>query len=51
MVETAAEARESDFTGAYWDFLEKNEHRLAGNPRLALPLAQMRKRRATADPA
>lgn len=42
---SAAEARESEFTGAYWRFLESHEDQLAGNPRLALPLAQMRKRR------
>ena len=42
---SAAAARESEFTGAYWDFLDAHEDRLSGNPRLALPLAQMRKRR------
>lgn len=42
---SAAEARDSEFTGAYWDFLDAHEDRLTGNPRLSLPLAQMRKRR------
>lgn len=48
---TAADARDSAFTSAYWGFLEEHEDRLAGNPRLALPLAQMRKRRAAVDSA
>ena len=39
------EARDSEFTTAYWEFLEAHEDQLVGNPRLALPLAQMRKRR------
>jgi len=39
------EARDSEFTAAYWNFLDEHEDRLDGNPRLALPLAQMRKRR------
>lgn len=42
---TATAARESEFTTAYWQFLETHEDQLAGNARLALPLAQMRKRR------
>ena len=42
---STAEARDSAFTSAYWDFLDAHEDRLTGNPRLALPLAQMRKRR------
>lgn len=42
---SAAEARDSEFTSAYWEFLDAHEDQLAGNPRLALPLAQMRKRR------
>ncbi|MGZ8805179.1 MAG: cryptochrome/photolyase family protein, partial [Microbacterium sp.] len=46
-----AEARDSVFTSAYWDFLDAHEDQLAGNPRLALPLAQMRKRRSAAEPA
>lgn len=41
----AHEARDSEFTAAYWRFLDTHESRLAGNPRLSLPLAQMRKRR------
>lgn len=48
---SAAAARESDYTTAYWDFLDAHEDQLADNPRLALPLAQMRKRRAAAEPA
>lgn len=39
-------ARESAFTDAYWAFLERHEDALAGNHRLAQPLAQMRQRRA-----
>jgi deoxyribodipyrimidine photolyase-related protein len=46
---SAAEARESEFTSAYWEFLDAHEDRLTGNPRLSLPLAQMRKRRAPAS--
>lgn len=42
---SAKDARESAFTDAYWRFLDDNEDRLADNPRLALPLAQMRRRR------
>ena len=42
---SATEARDSVFTSAYWDFLDAHEDQLTGNPRLALPLAQMRKRR------
>lgn len=38
-------ARESEFTSAYWEFLATHEEKLADNPRLKLPLAQMRKRR------
>ncbi|MGC5222536.1 cryptochrome/photolyase family protein [Micromonospora sp. DT81.3] len=40
------EARGSEFTTAYWEFLEAHEDQLVGNPRLELPLAQMRKRRS-----
>jgi len=39
-------ARESAFTAAYWEFLDRHEEQLRGNHRLAMPLAQMRKRRA-----
>ncbi|GAA1420065.1 cryptochrome/photolyase family protein [Agrococcus citreus] len=39
-------AKESAFTEGYWDFLQRHEAVLEGNPRLALPLAQMRSRRA-----
>ena len=46
---SSAEARGSDFTSAYWEFLDAHENRLTGNPRLSLPLAQMRKRRAPAS--
>lgn len=42
---TAQAARESEFTAAYWRFLDVNEPVLADNPRLSLPLAQMRRRR------
>ncbi|MDN3495187.1 cryptochrome/photolyase family protein [Planococcus sp. APC 4015] len=42
---TAREAKESEFTSAYWDFLDQHEDLLAGNHRLAVPLAQMRKLR------
>lgn len=42
---SAADARDSEFTSAYWGFLDDHEDQLTGNPRLALPLAQMRKRR------
>jgi deoxyribodipyrimidine photolyase-related protein len=48
---SAARARDSAFTAAYWEFLDAHEDRLAGNPRLALPLAQMRTRRAAQKPA
>lgn len=41
----AGEARDSEFTSAYWRFLETHEPQLEGNLRLSLPLAQMRKRR------
>jgi deoxyribodipyrimidine photolyase-related protein len=41
----ARDARESDYTRGYWRFLEQHEHLLDHNPRLALPLAQARKRR------
>lgn len=37
-------ARESDFTSAYWEFLERHETKLSDNHRLAMPLAQMRRR-------
>ncbi|GAB3602711.1 cryptochrome/photolyase family protein [Microbacterium aureliae] len=43
---SAAAARESAFTSAYWEFLEAHEPLLEGNPRLSLPLAQMRRRRS-----
>ena len=46
---SAKEARESAFTEAYWRFLDDHEEVLAGNPRLSLPLAQMRQRRDAAD--
>ncbi|WP_413320664.1 cryptochrome/photolyase family protein [Agrococcus sp. 1P02AA] len=39
-------AKESAFTDGYWDFLQRHEAVLEGNPRLARPLAQMRSRRA-----
>jgi deoxyribodipyrimidine photolyase-related protein len=48
---TAADARDSAFTAAYWAFLDEHEDRLIDNPRLSLPLAQMRKRRTGAEPA
>jgi deoxyribodipyrimidine photolyase-related protein len=41
----ATAARDSAFTSGYWEFLDRHEALLAGNPRLALPLAQMRRRR------
>ncbi|ANG86332.1 cryptochrome/photolyase family protein [Microbacterium aurantiacum] len=41
---TQKAARESTFTTAYWDFLEAHEERLRENHRMAVPLAQMRKR-------
>jgi deoxyribodipyrimidine photolyase-related protein len=46
-----AAARNSELTGAYWRFLEEHEDQLAGNPRLALPLAQLRQRRAAGESA
>ncbi|WP_194397338.1 cryptochrome/photolyase family protein [Microbacterium atlanticum] len=45
---SAREARESAFTDAYWRFLEDNEDVLSSNPRLSLPLAQLRQRRDAA---
>ncbi|WP_162240819.1 cryptochrome/photolyase family protein [Microbacterium sp. Leaf151] len=42
---SAADAKDSVFTDAYWSFLERHEDVLAGNHRLSLALAQMRKRR------
>ncbi|MGY3128562.1 deoxyribodipyrimidine photolyase-related protein [Agrococcus sp. UYP33] len=42
---SARAAKESAFTEGYWDFLHRHEAVLEGNPRLALPLAQMRARR------
>jgi deoxyribodipyrimidine photolyase-related protein len=42
---TAQDAKDSVFTDAYWAFLERHEDILAGNHRLSLALAQMRKRR------
>ncbi|MCI9857356.1 cryptochrome/photolyase family protein [Microbacterium proteolyticum] len=42
---SAADAKGSVFTDAYWAFLERHEDVLAGNHRLSLALAQMRKRR------
>ncbi|MFG6277715.1 cryptochrome/photolyase family protein [Microbacterium sp. 5K110] len=42
---TAQDAKDSVFTEAYWAFLERHEDALAGNHRLSLPLAQMRRRR------
>ena len=44
---SAQEAKDSAFTDAYWAFLERHEDVLAGNRRLALALAQMRRRRET----
>lgn len=46
---TAQDAKDSAFTEAYWAFLERHEDALAGNHRLSLPLAQMRKRREAAS--
>lgn len=40
-------ARDSAFTDAYWAFLDEHEDQLTGNPRLNMPLARMRKRRAS----
>lgn len=42
-------AKESAFTEAYWNFLQRHESVLAGNPRMARPLAQMRSRREPAS--
>ncbi|MDF2047802.1 cryptochrome/photolyase family protein [Microbacterium sp. Kw_RZR3] len=42
---SAQDAKDSVFTDAYWEFLERHEDVLAGNHRLGLALAQMRKRR------
>lgn len=42
---TAADAKASVFTERYWEFLERHEPALAGNPRMRVPLAQMRTRR------
>jgi deoxyribodipyrimidine photolyase-related protein len=42
---SAQEARDSVFTDAYWRFLDEHEDALVGNPRLTMPLAQMRRRR------
>lgn len=42
---SAQDAKDSVFTDAYWAFLEEHEDVLAGNHRLSLALAQMRKRR------
>jgi len=42
---SAQDAKDSVFTDAYWAFLERHEDVLAGNHRLGLALAQMRKRR------
>ncbi|MDQ1083686.1 MULTISPECIES: cryptochrome/photolyase family protein [Microbacterium] len=42
---SAQDAKDSAFTEAYWAFLERHEDVLAGNHRLGLALAQMRKRR------
>ncbi|MFJ4038080.1 cryptochrome/photolyase family protein [Microbacterium sp. NPDC090007] len=42
---SAQDAKDSVFTEAYWEFLERHEDVLAGNHRLSLALAQMRKRR------
>ncbi|MEX0151829.1 cryptochrome/photolyase family protein [Microbacterium sp. LMI1-1-1.1] len=46
---SAQDAKDSVFTDAYWEFLERNEDVLAGNHRLGLALAQMRKRRDARD--
>ncbi len=37
-------ARDSGWTAAYWEFLAAHEAKLADNPRLKLPLAQVRRR-------
>ena len=42
---SAQEAKDSVFTDAYWQFLERHEDVFAGNHRMSLALAQMRKRR------
>ncbi|SDG40396.1 cryptochrome/photolyase family protein [Microbacterium pygmaeum] len=42
---SAQEAKDSAYTEAYWAFLDRHEEQLVGNPRLSLPLAQMRTRR------
>jgi len=42
----SAKAAQADaLTDAYWQFLDRNEPQLSDNHRLAIPLAQMRKRR------
>ncbi|MDQ1122453.1 cryptochrome/photolyase family protein [Microbacterium trichothecenolyticum] len=46
---SAQDAKDSVFTDAYWAFLERHEDVLAGNHRLGLALAQMRKRRDARD--
>jgi len=46
---SAQDAKDSVFTDAYWQFLERHEDVLAGNHRLGLALAQMRKRRDARD--
>jgi len=46
---SAQDAKDSAFTDAYWAFLERHEDVLAGNHRLGLALAQMRKRRDARD--
>jgi deoxyribodipyrimidine photolyase-related protein len=43
---TAKDPQADAVTAAYWEFLDRHEPELADNPRLALPLAQMRRRRA-----
>ncbi|MCC4907548.1 cryptochrome/photolyase family protein [Microbacterium sp. cx-59] len=48
---SAQQAKESAFTDAYWRFLDQHEDALAGNPRMSLPLAQMRSRRAASESA
>ena len=42
---SAQDAKDSVFTAAYWEFLERHEDVFAGNRRMSLALAQMRKRR------
>ncbi|GAB2906568.1 cryptochrome/photolyase family protein [Rheinheimera gaetbuli] len=43
-VKNTTEADACPFNALYWDFLNRNQQQLAGNPRLALPFANWRKR-------